>query len=100
MQLKTGMRLKSTVCNAEVMVISAPDEEAELACGGAPMSDSGDGGGGAIDPAHQGGVQMGKRYVDGEGTIEVLCIKPGEGSLALNGTALVEKEAKKIPKTD
>lgn len=99
MQLKTGMRLKSTVCDAEVMVISAPGADVVLSCGGAPMSDSGTKSG-AIDPAHQGGVQMGKRYVDGDGTVEVLCIKPGAGSLALDGTPLAEKSAKKIPKTD
>lgn len=101
MQLKTGMRLKSTVCDAEIMVINAPDVDVVLTCGGAPMSDSGEAGrGGAVDPAHQDGVQMGKRYVDGDGALEVLCIKPGAGSLAMDGTPLAEKSAKKIPKTD
>ena len=99
MQLKTGMRLKSTVCDAEVMVITAPDGDVELSCGGAPMGDAG-GAGGTLDPANAGGVQMGKRYVDGDGNLEVLCIKPGKGSLALDGTPLAEKSAKKIPKTD
>ncbi|MBV1877022.1 MAG: hypothetical protein KUG79_05205 [Pseudomonadales bacterium] len=101
MLLKTGARLGSSVCNAEVMVISAPDGDAELTCGGAAMAEAGAGGDkGTVSPDHSGGVQIGKRYVDADGTIELLCVKPGEGSLALNGTALALKDAKKLPKTD
>ena len=100
MQLKTGVRLKSAVCDAEVMVVAAPDEEIVLTCGGAPMSDAGDEAKGDVDPAHAEGVQIGKRYVDAEGILEVLCIKAGEGSLAVDGVLLTVKSAKKIPKTD
>ena len=101
MQLKTGTRLGSSVCNAEVMVISAPDGDINLTCGGAPMAAAGSGGEkSAIDPDHQGGVQIGKRYVTADATMELLCVKPGEGSLAIDGTPLALKDAKKLPKTD
>ena len=101
MQLKTGARLKSSVCEAEVMVISAPAGEAELGCGGAPMVDAtSDAEKGTIAEDHKLGVQIGKRYIDADSTIEVLCIKAGEGSLALNGETLLLKDTKKLPKSD
>ena len=101
MQVKTGSRLGSTVCNAEVMVIAAPEGDVDLTCGGAPIAEAGAGGDkGSIDPDHAGGVQIGKRYVDAEGTLELLGIKPGEGSLALGGVQLSLKDSKKLPKTD
>ena len=37
--LKVGARLRSSVCNTEVMVIAAPDTDIELRCGGASMVD-------------------------------------------------------------
>jgi hypothetical protein len=99
--LAAGTRLKSTVCNTEVMVISAPDEDVELMCGGAPMTNGEAGGnGGSVDPAHADGTQLGKRYVSEDGKLEILCVKPGDGSLAVGGTALKLKDAKKLPKTD
>ena len=101
MLLKTGTRLASTVCDAEIMVITAPAEDANLTCGGATMAEAGTASEkGAIDPEHNTGVQIGKRYIDADSGLEILCIKPGAGSLALNGTPLSIKDAKKLPKTD
>ena len=31
---------------------------------------------------------MGKRYVDADGQFELLCVKPGKGSLSVGGVAL------------
>ncbi len=101
MQLKTGARLQSTVCNAEVMIITAPAQDVSLSCGGAAMAAAGsDVEKGEIDSDHQLGVQIGKRYVDEDSTLELLCIKPGEGSLALDGATLLLKDSKKLPKSD
>lgn len=99
--LAAGTRLKSTVCTAEIMIIAAPDGEVDLTCGGAPMTD-GDGNqnGGSLHQDHAAGTTLGKRYISEEGDLEILCVKPGEGSLAVAGTALKLKEAKKLPKTD
>ena len=54
----------------------------------------------ASDPDHAEGTALGKRYVNADGDLEVLCVKPGDGSLALGDTALALKDAKKLPKTD
>ena len=100
--LKAGSRLKSAVCSSELMVVVAPSGDVNLTCGGAPVIDIGADApaGAAIDPDHKGGTQMGKRYTNEAGSIEVLCTKPGEGSLALDGTALEIKGAKPLPSSD
>jgi len=100
-QLKAGTRIQSAVCATEVMVIQAPEGEVDLRCGGAPMLEIGaEKSGDPVDPAAAAGTQIGKRYVDADGTIELLCTKPGEGGLALGDTALVLKEAKPLPASD
>jgi len=53
-----------------------------------------------VDPGHKNGTQIGKRYVNEAGDLELLCTKPGEGSLAVGGTALTLKEAKALPSSD
>ena len=100
--LKAGSRLKSAVCSSELMVVVASEGDVDLTCGGATVIELGvDAAAGAeIDPAHKGGTQMGKRYTNEAGDIEILCTKPGEGSLAVGGTALEIKGAKPLPSSD
>jgi hypothetical protein len=99
--LKAGARLKSAVCDTQVMVIALPAGDVALTCGGAPLLEpSSTEPRGAIHPDHKNGTQIGKRYVNAEGTLELLCTKPGEGSLALAGTPLKLKEAKALPSSD
>jgi hypothetical protein len=43
---------------------------------------------------------MGKRFSDDESGLEVLCVKPGAGSLSIDGRAIGAKEAKKLPASD
>jgi hypothetical protein len=43
---------------------------------------------------------MGKRYVDPDETVEVLCTKPGAGSLGIGDALLDLKEAKPLPASD
>jgi hypothetical protein len=57
-------------------------------------------GDGSPDSEHMAGCQVGKRYVNEDQSIEVLCVKAGEGSLAADGAALATKEAKKLPSSD
>ena len=97
--LSAGKRLKSAVCSTEIMVIAAPDGDVEITCGGSPMAADASNGG-SVDPDHAGGTAIGKRYVNGDGSLEVLCVKAGDGSLAASGDALSVKDAKKLPKTD
>ena len=47
-----------------------------------------------------GGPLMGKRYVDPHETVEVLCTKPGDGSLGVGDALLDLKEAKPLPASD
>ena len=100
--LKAGGRLRSSVCNTEVMVIAAPDADVELCCGGASMVDleSQPEPGASLDPDAKGGTQIGKRYVNEAGSLELLCTKPGEGSLSADGAPLGIKGAKPLPSSD
>ncbi len=97
--LSAGKRLKSAVCSTEVMVIAAPDGDVDLTCGGSSMAEDATGDG-AVDSEHADGTAIGKRYVNEDGSLEVLCVKAGDGSLAIGGAALALKDAKKLPKTD
>ena len=60
--MKPGTKLKSVVCDTEVMVIRAGD--AVVDCGGKPMAEERPAERAAIDPAFAEGTRMGKRYVD------------------------------------
>lgn len=99
--LKVGARLKSNVCDTEVMVISCADPSLAITCGGTPVLDATENKtGGDMDSAHADGSLLGKRYVNAEGSIELLCVKAGKGSLAVNGKKLSLKDAKPLPSSD
>ena len=96
--MKPGTRLKSAACDTEVMVIRAGS--GTISCGGAPMGEAKPGEAAALDPGFADGTLMGKRYVDAAGAFELLCVKPGKGSLAVDGIKLVTKDAKPLPASD
>lgn len=96
--MKPGTKLKSQVDDTEVMVIRAAD--GVVACGGVEMAEAAPAEKGAIDPAFGEGTKIGKRYVNEAGTIELLCVKGGQGSLSLDGVALYPKDAKPLPSSD
>ena len=100
-QLKPGQRLKSAVCDAEVMVIKA-DGDSSIACGGVPMLAAGDApaAGVAADPEQMKGCQVGKRYVNADQNLELLCVKAGAVSLAYDGAELLVKGSKNLPSSD
>ncbi|HEX7875290.1 MAG TPA: hypothetical protein VF489_01765 [Sphingobium sp.] len=95
--MKAGTKLKSAVCDTEVMVIKLGSGAIE--CGGAPMVEE-RGEKGAVNPAFSEGTKMGKRYTDAAGTFELLCVKPGAGSLSIDGAACQLKDAKPLPSSD
>ena len=100
-KFRAGQQLVSAVDSTAVIVIRAPAGEGTLTCGGVPMTAPGQPGTGAApDPSLLGGTQIGKRYVDAEDQLELLCTKGGEGSLTLNGAALTVKQAKALPSSD
>ena len=96
--MKPGTKLKSAVCDTEVMVIRGTDLIAE--CGGAPMAAERPAERGTLDPAFAQGTKIGKRYVDAAGSCELLCVKAGQGSLSIGGVALKVKDAKPLPSSD
>ncbi len=96
--MKPGSKLKSQVCDTEVMVIRAGTGQIE--CGGAPMGDDKPAELGTPNPDHENGSLMGKRYVDTGGTFELLCVKAGKGSLSVDGVVLSVKDAKPLPASD
>ena len=96
--MKPGTRLKSAVCDTEVMVIRSGD--GVIQCGGAAMGETKPEAAGTPSADHANGTLMGKRYVDAAGAYELLCVKPGKGSLSVDGEALVTKDAKPLPASD
>jgi hypothetical protein len=101
MELKAGLRLRSTTCSTEVIVVRAGDGDVDLRCCGAPMV------GFDVEPAEAAGAGesgsdtlLGKRYVDAGGTLELLCTKAGRGPLSIGETPLLVREAKPLPSSD
>jgi hypothetical protein len=100
-KLRVGLALASAVDATNVIVTRVPDGDVELTCGGVAMFPKGGQAPEAVaDPAQMTGTLIGKRYVDPADTLEVLCTKAGEGSLALDGVPLVTAEAKALPSSD
>jgi len=102
MELKPGSRFKSAVCTTEVVVVRPPKTPVTVECGGAPMVAQGETvpAGITISPEHNNGTLLGKRYIDGETALELLCAKAGEGSLSVNLRSLAIKDAKRLPSSD
>lgn len=96
--MKPGTRLKSAADDTEVMVIRCG--EGTIECGGAPMGEDKPAELSPLSPDHSNGTLMGKRYVDADGKFELLCVKPGKGSLSVDGVALTVKDAKPLPASD
>ncbi len=98
MELKAGTRLKSAVCETQVIAVRAPAVDVTITCGGQPLLTMDDPAtpSGQIEAGHDAGTLLGKRYADESGGIELLCTKAGKGSLWLNGAAMGLKEAKAL----
>lgn len=94
------MRLTSSTCDTSVIIVKGAGE-VDLRCGGHPMAEMGK----PVErvQAVEGfteGTLMGKRFADDDLGIEVLCTKPGAGSLAIGETLLPVKGAKPLPSSD
>lgn len=102
MQLRAGSRLRSAVDTTEVVVVKAPADAIDLRCGGHEMLpfDAEAPAGGSPVAGLADGTQLGKRYVDAGGTLELLCTKAGDGTLSVGEAPLGLKEAKPLPASD
>lgn len=101
-EVKPGVRLRSSVCEAEFVVVKAPAGEVDLRCGGlamAPLGEERPPDASAV-PGFDAGVLIGKRYTDGSGDLELLCTKAGSSSLSVGDELLVQKDAKPLPSSD
>lgn len=97
--MRTGSRWKSSTCGTEVIVIRAKADD-DLWCGGAPMRLDAGGPRHQLDPSLADGTQIGKRYVDEQTGVEVLCTKAGLGTLTIGGRVMPMKDAKPLPSSD
>jgi hypothetical protein len=102
MILRSGQKLHSAVCDAQVVVVRAPATEVDVGCGGAPLLEEGQEAAGAatLDTSLGDGPQLGKRYADDDAGLELLCTRGGTGALTLDGRPLALKGAKPLPASD
>lgn len=99
-RIHPGLRLRSTVCSTEVIVVRGSGEVA-IECGGAPMvtlDQPVTSEGGSVQG--ETGSRAGKRYVHDERGVEVLCTCGGAGALAVAGEPMSAKDATKLPSSD
>jgi hypothetical protein len=100
--IRNGTRLRSQVCDTQVIVVRTTERLNDLRAGGAPMvlldADMRDESL-SLDPAFADGNVVGKRYVADNGS-EVLVTKAGVGTLTIGDTVLSLKEAKPLPASD
>ncbi len=99
--VSAGTRLACPACTTEVVVVKAGKDSGVLACRGEALVEA------EATRLLQGhgvpegdGVQLGKRYVDAESDLELLCIKAGPGSLSFDGRELTIQGAKPLPSSD
>lgn len=103
MKPRPGQTLASPVDTTTVIVVRAPDRDIDLTCAGVDMWDpktGGDGPGGTADPAQLTDTQLGKRYADQQLGLELLCTKPGQGTISVNGSPLTLMGPKTLPASD
>jgi hypothetical protein len=101
MLVKPGLRLRSAVCGAEVIIVRTAEAELDLRCGGEPMlpfDATAPGGTTALASGLDQGILLGKRY--GADDLEILCTKPGKGTLSIGDEPLPVLEPKKLPSSD
>ena len=103
MDIKPGTRLRSAVDATEVIVVKAPGEATDIRCGGHAMLPQGEDAPGGLSAEagfDSGGTQLGKRYTDESGDLEVLCTKAGSSALSIGDVVLQLKDAKPLPSSD
>jgi hypothetical protein len=103
MKPRPGQALASPVDTTTVIVVRAPYSEVNITCAGVGMWDPKGGDeapAGAPDPGQLTGSVLGKRYASEELGIELLCTKPGQGTIAVNGVPLALQGPKPLPASD
>jgi len=107
-ELKPGSRWRSAVCDTEVVVVRAPAGPVTFRIGGAGVfpadagrdSPSRDRGGAQPYAALAGGTLLGKRYADEATGLQVLCVKPGDGTITVDGRPAAVVTPRQLPASD
>jgi hypothetical protein len=102
LELKPGVRVRSVVCDTELIVVKSPGVPVDLRCGGHPVIAHGDAPSEkpSVEPGFDEGTKIGKRYTGEAGTLELLCTKGGAGSLSIGDVRMELKDAKPLPSSD
>jgi hypothetical protein len=101
MEIKAGTKLRSAVCDTQIITLRVPARALDIRIGGAPaLTGEASGAGATLDPAFAAGTLTGKRYVDAAEEMEFLCTKGGQGTISVDGVALGVKTAKALPSSD
>lgn len=98
--LTTGKRLRSGVSDTQVIVVRSPAAPVELLCGGHPMTANLPVAADAATSITENDTVLGKRYVDTDTGLEVLCTKAGAGVLSADGRQLTIKAPNALPASD
>jgi hypothetical protein len=100
-KLQPGTRWRSVNSTTEVVVTMG--DEGTLTCGGRPMQPAGD----EARPEPSGrpptdDVQtvLGKRYRSPDGTLQVLCVRQGAGTIGIDGSPLEMVKPRLLPASD
>ncbi|MGH9135577.1 MAG: hypothetical protein ACRD0G_00845 [Acidimicrobiales bacterium] len=100
-ELQAGTRVFGAACSTEGVVVKAPAHPVSLTIGDRPalldaserLTDE--------DPGTDAEAAfLGKRYVNDDESVEVLCTRPGNGGFAVDGTPCGVKGAKPLPASD
>jgi hypothetical protein len=98
MTLRPGDQLASTVDTTRVIVVRGQGDPV-ITCGGQPMEAAGSTK--PVGSADAGSVTLiGKRYVDANDAVELLCTFSGKGELCCDGVPMTQKSAKALPASD
>lgn len=101
MMLQPGDRLLSNACDAEFIAIKAPEAELDLTIGGWPPAASPEERvRQVVTDGHGGESRVGKRFVDPDDLLELLCIKAGDGIPAVDDQPLLVRDSKTLPSSD
>lgn len=98
-ELTPGKRLRSRISGTEILVVRAPTIPVELSCGGQPMTADLVVAAASASTAENDAV-LGKRYIDSDTGLEVLCTKAGPGVLSADGRQLTIKAPNALPASD
>jgi hypothetical protein len=99
--LRPGDQLAGTACGTRVIVVRAPaGTTPEIACGGSPMVAAPAEKPSPLAAGAEPATLIGKRYVDADGSLELLCTNSGSGALTCDGVPMTLKTAKPLPASD